>query len=110
MTQKRPSTEQLVGTSGLRKIAGPPGSSFEIIIVDRRGRPVSHLSEWYRRRQEPGPDRTRQTYLGMLFPVISFFLDRGYAWNAPPEQVRTSLVEFLQERLACSMQPDQYRE
>ncbi len=99
-----------VGASGLRKMAGSPGSSFEIIVVDRQGRPVSHLSEWYRRRQEPGPDRTRQTYLGMLFPVMGFFLERGYAWNDPPEQVRTYLVEFLRERLACRMQPDLDRE
>jgi site-specific recombinase XerD len=69
-----------------------------------------HLDAIALRRQEPGPDRTRQTYLGMLFPVLGFFLDRGHAWNAPPEQVRTSLVEFLQERLACRMQPDQDRE
>jgi site-specific recombinase XerD len=101
---------QFVGSSGLRKMAGQAGSSFEIIVVDRQGRPVAHLSEWYRRRQEPGPDHTRQTYLGMLFPVMGFFLERGYAWNAPPEQVRTSLVEFLRERLACRMQPDQDRE
>ena len=73
MAQKRPQRGQLVGASGLRKMAGPPGSSFEIVVVDRQGRPVSHLSEWYRRRQEPGPDRTRQTYLGMLFPVMGFF-------------------------------------
>lgn len=91
-------------------MAGVPGSSFEVIILDRQGRPVSHLSEWYRRRHEPGPDRTRHTYLGMLLPVIGFFLERGYAWNDSPEQVRTYLVEFLRERLACRMQPDQNRE
>lgn len=110
MAQKRPQRGQLVGASGLRKMAGPPGSSFEIVVVDRQGRPVSHLSEWYRRRQEPGPARTRQTYLGMLFPVMGFFLDREYAWNDPPEQVRSYLVAFLRERLACRLQPDQDRE
>jgi hypothetical protein len=46
----------------------------------------------------------------MLFPVMGFFVERGYAWNAPPEQVRTYLVEFLRERLACRMQADQERE
>src|SRR2546427_6298646 len=87
MTHKQQDRGQFVGVSGLRKIAGPPGSAFEVIVIDRRGRPVSHLSEWYRRRHEPGPDRTRQTYLGMLFPVMGFFLERGYAWNDPPEQI-----------------------
>ena len=110
MTHKRHHMGQLVGSSGLRKMAGLPGSSFEVIVTDWQGRPVSHLSEWYRRRHEPGPNRTRQTYLGMLFPVMGFFLERGYAWNDPPEQVRTYLVEFLRERLACRIQPDQDRE
>jgi site-specific recombinase XerD len=102
--------QKLIFSSGLRKVTGLPGSTFAIIVVDQQGRPVSHLSEWYRRRQEPGPDRTRQTYLGMLFPVMSFYLEKGYAWNDPPELVRTYLVEFLRERLACRMQPDQDRE
>lgn len=110
MAQQQPQRGQLAGISGLRKIAGPSGSSFEIVIVDRQGRPVSHLSEWYRRRQEPGPNRTRQTYLGMLFPVMGFFLEKEYAWNDPPEQVRSYLVAFLRERLACRLQPDQDRE
>jgi site-specific recombinase XerD len=110
MTHKQQDRGQFVGVSSLRKIAGPPGSAFEVIVIDRRGRPVSHLSEWYRRRHEPGPDRTRQTYLGMLFPVMGFFLERGYGWNDPPERVRSYLVEFLRERLACRMQPDQDRE
>ena len=100
----------LLASSGLRKVPGKPGSAFAIIVVDQQGRPVSHLSEWYRRRHEPGPDRTRQTYLAMLFPVMGFFLARGYAWNDPPERVRSYLVEFLRERLTCRMQPDQDRE
>ena len=107
MIQHEQQAGQLTSSSGLRKIAGPPGSPFALIVVDQQGRPVSHLSEWYRRRQEPGSDRTRQTYLGMLFPVMGFFLEKEYAWNDPPEQIRTYLVEFLRERLACRMQPDQ---
>ena len=73
MAQKRPQRGPLVGPSGLRQMAGPPGSSFEVVVLARQGRPVAHLSEWYRRRQEPGPDRTPQSYLGMLFPVMGFF-------------------------------------
>lgn len=110
MVQQRAPSGHLAGARGLQKMAGPPGSPFEIVIVDRQGRPVSHLCEWYRRRQEPGPDRTRQTYLGMLFPVMGFFLEKEYAWNDPPEQVRSYLVAFLRERLACRLQPDQGRE
>ena len=110
MIQHEQQAGQLTSSSGLRKIAGPPGSPFALIVVDQQGRPVSHLSEWYRRRQEPGADRTRQTYLGMLFPVIGFFLAKGYAWNDPPERIRTYLVEFFRERLACRMHPDQERE
>ncbi len=68
----------LLASSGLRKVPGKPGSAYAIIVVDQQGRPVSHLSEWYRRRQEPGPDRTRRTYLGMLFPVMGFFLERAF--------------------------------
>jgi len=86
MAQSKRQTGQLLASSGLRKMAGPPQSSFKIIVIDWQGRPVSHLTEWYRRRQEPGPDRTRQTYLGMLFPIMGFFLEKGYAWNDPPEQ------------------------
>lgn len=100
----------LVGSSGLRKLAGPPGSPFEVVIVDRQGYPVTPLCEWYRRRHEPGPDRTRQTYLGMLFSFMGFFLEKGYAWNASPEQIRTYLVEFLRERLSCRLQLDSDRE
>ena len=110
IAQQTQPTGSLIGSSGLRKVAGLPGSSFEIVVLDRRGRPVSHLSEWYRRRHEPGPNRTRQTYLGMLFPVMGFFLEKSYAWNDSPEQVRGYLVEFLRERLACRMQPDHDRE
>jgi site-specific recombinase XerD len=100
----------LLASSGLRKVPGKPGSVFEIMVVDQHGRPVSHLSEWYRRRHEPGPDRTRQTYLAMLFPVMGFFSEKEYAWNDPPERLRNYLIEFLRERLACRMQPDQDRE
>jgi site-specific recombinase XerD len=110
MTRSKKQAHLLISQSGLRKVAGPPESSFKVIVVDQRGRPVSHLTEWYRQRQEPGPDRTRQTYLGMLLPVMGFFLEQGYAWNDSPERVRIHLVEFLRERVACRVQPDQDRE
>jgi len=45
MAQSKQQTGQLLASSGLRKMVGPPGSSFEIIVIDWQGRPVSHLSE-----------------------------------------------------------------
>ncbi len=99
-----------MSSSGLRKMTGLAEEKYELIIVDRTGKPVSHLIEWYHRRKEPGANRTRQTYLSMLCPVMGFYLDRGYAWNAPPEQVRIYLREFLLERLSCQVRPDRERE
>ncbi len=88
IAQQTQPTGSLIGSSGLRKVAGLPGSSFEIVVLDRRGRPVSHLSEWYRRRHEPGPNRTRQPYLGMLFPGMGFFCYYPY-----PSPMTSQLLE-----------------
>jgi hypothetical protein len=107
---KQQHSGQFASSSGLRKIPGPAGGTCEVIIVDPKGRPVSHLTEWYHRKKEPGANRTRQTYLSMLFPVMSFYLDKGYAWNAPPEQIHIYLREFLLERLSCQIRPDHERE
>ena len=107
---KRQHSGHFVPTSGLRKIAGLTEGHYDLIVVDRSGRPVSHLTEWYCRRKELGPNRTRNTYLSMLCPVMGFYLDRGYAWNAPPEQVRIHLRELLLERVACQVRPDQERD
>ncbi len=107
---KQQHSGQFVSSSGLRKITGLAEGTYELIIVDRNSRPVSHLTEWYHRRKEPGSNRTRQTYLSMLCPVMGFYLDRGYAWNAPPEQIRIYLREFLLERLSCQVRPDHERE
>ncbi len=107
---KQQHSGQFVSSSGLRKIPGSADGKYEVIIVDRKGRPVSHLTEWYHRRKEPGANRTRQTYLSMLFPVMSFYLDKGYVWNAPPEQIHIYLREFLLERLSCQIRPDHERE
>ena len=54
---------RFVATSGFRKIAGPLGGRYELLIVDSSGRPVSPLCEWYRLRKQPGQQGTRRTYL-----------------------------------------------
>jgi hypothetical protein len=57
---------RFVALSGFRKIAGPPGGHYEVLIVDGKGKPVSPLCEWYRLRKRPGPNGTRRTYLNFL--------------------------------------------
>ncbi len=64
MRAKGRSQGKFVALSGLRKIAAPPGSRYELIILDEQGLPVFHLSEWYVRKKGAGAERTRDTYLG----------------------------------------------
>ena len=96
---------RFVALSGLRKLPGPPGSRYPIMIVDGDGLPVFHLSEWYRRTKMSDRDRTPDTYLAMLLPFTGFQLRHQYAWNAPPEQVCAHLVEFFREDVACQVSP-----
>lgn len=70
---------RFVSLSGFRKIPGPPGGRYELIIVDHTGRPVSHLCEWYRLRAAPGPDGTRRTYLAFLQSFFAHLLTHNYA-------------------------------
>src|SRR6266567_4717640 len=88
---------RFVALDGLKKVPGPPGSRFPLMIVDGTGLPVFYLSEWYRRRKEFDPGRTPDTYLDLLLPWASFLLQKGYVWNATPERVRTYLVELLRQ-------------
>jgi integrase len=96
--------------SGLKKLASPPGSPYPLLIVDSRGLPVFFLCEWYRRKIEADPGRTADTYLDMALPWAGFLLRHEYAWNAPPDRVRSYLVEFLREDVACLVAPDSKRE
>jgi hypothetical protein len=85
---------RFVALSGFRKIAGPPGGRYEVLIVDGKGKPVSPLCEWYRLRKRPGPNGTRRTYLNFLQPFFAYLTARGYAWNAAASadpQLRESL-------------------
>ncbi len=97
---------RFVALSGFRKLAGPPDGRYEIFIVDRSGKPVSHLCEWYRLRKHPGSNRTRRTYLNFLQPFFAYLLVRGYAWNAAPEQMRHYVKAFLLEDVACQVSRD----
>jgi len=101
---------RFVSRSGLRKVPGPPEGRYELIIVDGSGRPLSHLTEWYRRRKHIGAHRTRQTYLDFLLPFMGFQVRKGYLWNATPAHVRVQVLEFLREDVACQVRPDTNRE
>ncbi len=86
---------RFVSLSGLRRMTGPPGGRYEVLIVDSMGRPVSPLCEWYRLRKQPGPNGTRRTYLGFLQPFFAYLLSHGHAWNAAPEYIRNYVKAFL---------------
>jgi site-specific recombinase XerD len=98
---------RFVSTCGLRKVACAPGSRYELIIVDRAGHPVSHLTEWYRQGKQPGTDSTRRTYLNFLLPFYGYLLQRDAAWNQKPEAIRTLVKEFLRSEVACQVASDQ---
>ncbi len=106
MRAKEREQGQFVAPSRFRKIAGPPGGRYELLIVDRNGRPVSHLCEWYRLRKQPGPNGTRRTYLHFLQPFFAYLLAHGYAWNAAPEHVRSYVKAFLLEDVSCQVGRD----
>jgi hypothetical protein len=94
-----------VASSGLRKIAGPAESAYDLLIVDRDGAPVPYLTEWYRLRKGAGPDRTRSTYLDLLLPFAGYLRRHGYAWNADPTRIRARVRAFLLEA-GCVVRPD----
>jgi site-specific recombinase XerD len=97
---------RFVALSGFRKIAGPPGGQYELLIVDHAGRPVSPLCEWYRLRKQPGPNGTGRTYLASLQPFFAYLLAHDSAWNAPPEEVRHCVKAFLLDDVGCRVSRD----
>ncbi len=97
---------RFVALSGFRKMAGPPGGRYEVLILDGNGKPVSPLCEWYHLRKRPGQSGTRRTYLNFLQPFFAYLLSRGYAWNAAPSQIRSYVKAFLLEDIGCSISPD----
>ena len=98
---------RFVSTCGFRKIPCSPGSRYELIVIDGAGHPVSHVTEWYRLRQQPGAEGTRRTYLNFLLPFMSYLIKKGIAWNHEPEAIRTQIKAFLREEVACQVAPDQ---
>lgn len=96
---------RFMALSGLKKVPGPPGSPFSVMIIDATGLPVFCLSEWYRRKKTLDVGRTADTYLEMLLPWAGFLIQEGYAWNDPPDRVRASLVEFLRTDVSCQVGP-----
>lgn len=97
---------RFVALSGFQKRAGAPDGRYELLIVDRDGKPVSPLCEWYRLRKQPGPNGTRRTYLNFLQPFFAYLLLHGSAWKAAPEQIRHSVKAFLLEDLSCQVSRD----
>ena len=60
--------------SGLSTIKGLPSDVYPLIVIDQAGKPVPHITEWYRLScLETGPATTRATRFGLLLPVFSFF-------------------------------------
>jgi len=98
---------RFVSTCGLKKIVCSSESHYKLIVVDSTGRPVSHVTEWYRIRKQPGADGTRRTYLNFLLPFMGYLIKKGVAWNLEPEDIRSQVKEFLREEVACLVARDQ---
>jgi integrase len=72
-------------------------------VFDDAGEVIVPLNEWYRLMQGYGAQRTRDTYLAALRPWFGFLIQRGFAWNASPSEVREYTRQFLLEA-GCVLQ------
>jgi len=90
----------------IQKIKGQPGAPYEVLFVDQHGHLIVALTEWYRIRSTFGPTSTRETYLSCLLPFFAFLSEKGYAWDASPEQLRPVLTNFYRERFCCLVRPE----
>lgn len=97
---------RFVSRAGLKKVVGPSGGQYAIIIVDSNGCPVSALTEWYRLRRQSGSPGTRRTYLGFLLPFFGYLLAHSLAWNSDSEQVRHFVRAFLRDEVLCQISRD----
>jgi integrase len=97
--------QRLAALTRIRKVSGNPGDLYEIIFVNHQGHPVVPLTEWYRLRKGRGPESTRNTYLTCLMPYLCFLEEQSCPWNAPPERLRSLLIEFHRDRLRCQIHP-----
>ena len=91
--------------SHIQRIRCQPGDLYEVIFLDHQDRIVVPLTEWYRQRQAYGSKGTRETYLTCLLPYLSFLIEQGCPWNAPPEGLRPALIAFYRDRLGCQLHP-----
>ncbi len=96
----------LTTLSQIRRVRGQPGDLYEIIFLDQHDHIVVPLTEWYRLRKEQGPASTRSTYLACLVPWFTFLVKDGCSWNAPPEQLRRTLIAFHRDCLGCTIHPN----
>jgi len=94
----------------IRKIKGEAGTLYKVLFVDQQGHLIVGLTEWYRVRTQQGPASTRDTYLACLLSFFAFLSETGCAWNAAPEQLRLTLIDFYRKRLGCLIRPDRGRE
>jgi len=96
MQPKQRSQGKFISIAGFRKLRGPSGSPYELLVFDQGWRPVPHLNEWHRLHGEQlGTGRTRDTYLDMLLPFMGFLLNKGYDWDAEPDAIREYTRQFL---------------
>jgi integrase len=79
------------------------GPHYELLVFDGAGDVIVALNEWYRLMDGYGAQRTRDTYLAILRPWFGFLAQRGFAWNARPDEVREHTRQFLLEA-GCVLQ------
>jgi site-specific recombinase XerD len=99
------SKQQLDTPSQVRRVRGQPGDLYELIFLDQQDRIIVPLTEWHRLRKDQGPLSTRNTYLACLQSYFAFLAESGCSWNAPPEQLRQTLIAFHRDRLKCQIRP-----
>jgi hypothetical protein len=91
--------------SRIHRVRCQPGDLYEVVFLDQHDRIVVPLTEWYRLRKEQGSKGTRETYLTCLLPYLSFLIEQECSWNAPPEQLRPTLIAFYRDCLGCQLHP-----